>query len=88
MVLTAYGALSPVIGLVVTVTAQYEVLSRLDAGVEASGPHAFAVCEPWPSSVGMARVHRIPAQRLVTIAKRPFSGPGRREQVPVICPSG
>jgi len=44
---------------------------RLDASVEASGPHAFAVRAPTPSSVGVARIHRIPAQRFVTIAKRP-----------------
>ncbi len=51
---------------------QCEALSRVDASVEASGPHAFAVREPLPSSVGLAHVHRILAQRLVTTAKRPF----------------
>jgi len=43
MVLTAYSALSPVTGLVVTVPAQCEALSRVDASVGASGPHGFAV---------------------------------------------
>jgi hypothetical protein len=41
MVLTAYIVLSPVIGLFVTVACASS--RRLDAGVEASGPHDFAV---------------------------------------------
>jgi hypothetical protein len=35
----------------------------------------------------VARVHRIPAQRFMTIAKRPFIGPGRREALEMICPT-
>src|SRR5579863_5997921 len=42
---TAYSTLSPAIGLFVTVPAQCEALSRVDASVEASGPHGFAVRE-------------------------------------------
>jgi|ERR1700760_3397053 hypothetical protein len=52
MVLTAYIALSPVIGFLVTVALRkmahparlgVSASARLDAGVEASGPHDFAV---------------------------------------------
>jgi hypothetical protein len=52
MVLTAYFALSPVIGLFVTVICEFglsapgssrQAFRKLDAGVEASGPHDFAV---------------------------------------------
>jgi hypothetical protein len=62
MVLTAYSKLSPAIGLFVTVPAQCGALSRVDASVEASGPHGFAV------RVGVfrqehLRVHRIPHPR-------------------------
>jgi hypothetical protein len=42
MVLTAYFALSPVIGLVCH-RRLADTSARLDAGVEASGPHDFAV---------------------------------------------
>jgi hypothetical protein len=43
---TAYSTLSPAIGLVVTVAnAMREHRRRLDASVEASGPHGFAVRE-------------------------------------------
>jgi hypothetical protein len=43
MVLTASFVLSPVIGLVATVPAQCEALSRVSIGVEMPGPHGFAV---------------------------------------------
>jgi hypothetical protein len=44
MVLTAYSALSPAIGLVVTVTSAMRRHSRrLDVSVETSGPRGFAV---------------------------------------------
>jgi hypothetical protein len=33
-------------------------------------------------------VHRIPRQRIVTTAKRPLSGAGRREDIEMICPTG
>ena len=59
---------------------------RLDAGVEASGPHDFAVrfnrVRPSRQSV-----HRIPHPTSVTIAKRPSCGHGTREKVLVICPT-
>jgi hypothetical protein len=42
MVLTAYFVLSPAIGFFVTVIGG-NVFRQLDAGVEASGPHDFAV---------------------------------------------
>jgi hypothetical protein len=88
MVLTAYIALSPVIGFLVTVALRKLALStrlgestsaRLDAGIEASGPHDFAVrfsavrLRAWKSLTGnppcdsiarqRCRVHRIPPQR-------------------------
>jgi hypothetical protein len=43
MVLTVSFALSPVIGLFFTVTPEKLASQELDAGVEASGPHDFAV---------------------------------------------
>jgi hypothetical protein len=48
MVLTVSFALSPVIGLFVTVIGGH--LHQLDASVEASGPHDFAVRKHAPSS--------------------------------------
>ena len=59
---------------------------RVDASVEASGPHAFAVREPVVVS-RRAYVHRIPAQRFVTTAKRPLLRAGTREFVEMICPT-
>ena len=47
------------------------IVATRDASVEASGPHAFAVRKHTPSSIDVAHVHRIPAQRFVTTAKRP-----------------
>jgi hypothetical protein len=57
---TAYFVLSPVIGFLATVASQKNS-ARLDASVEASGPHDFAVRvgttrQPCP------RVHRIPSR--------------------------
>jgi hypothetical protein len=44
MVLTAYSALSPAIGLVVAVPdVTHKRHRQVDASVEASGPHGFAV---------------------------------------------
>jgi hypothetical protein len=52
MVLTAYFVISPVIGFIVTVISRIwpvrarsgrHASARLDAGIEASGPHDFAV---------------------------------------------
>jgi hypothetical protein len=71
MVLTAYSELSPAIGLFVTVaSAMREHCRQLDASVEASGPHGFAVRL---KRVRLPRriVHRIPRPTFVTIAKRP-----------------
>ena len=42
MVLTGYFALSPVIGLFVTVASE-KYFANLNASVEASGPHGFTV---------------------------------------------
>jgi hypothetical protein len=58
MVLTAYSALSPVIGLSCH-RRRRNCFHRLDAGVEASGPHDFAVREK-RSRRQRCRVHRIP----------------------------
>jgi hypothetical protein len=46
--------------------------AKLDAGVEASGPHDFAVREISALVSRAFRVHRIPRSAFVTIAKRPF----------------
>ena len=52
MVLTAYFVISPVIGFIVTVDCEYGwsapgradfACAKLDAGIEASGPHDFTV---------------------------------------------
>src|SRR5215212_6951835 len=52
MVLTVYSVISPVIGLIVTVVSRIWLSApgradfasaKLDAGIEASGPHDFAV---------------------------------------------
>jgi hypothetical protein len=52
-------------------SAMRSIVATRDASVEASGPHAFAVRKHTPSSIDVAHVHRIPAQRFVTTAKRP-----------------
>jgi hypothetical protein len=67
MVLTAYFALSPVIGLFCH-RRLADTSARLDAGVEASGPHDFAVrvsaVRPRKMfALSCFRVHRIPALR-------------------------
>jgi hypothetical protein len=46
-------------------------LYRLDADLEASGPHDFAVREKQRLVSAPPRVHRIPPPTSVTIAKRP-----------------
>ena len=60
MVLTAYFVLSPVIGLSCH-RRPADISARLDAGVEASGPHDFAVRF---SAIRQRhiRVHRIPSR--------------------------
>ncbi len=75
---TAYFVLSPVIGLSCHRHPWKLASQELDAGVEASGPHDFAVrvCAVRPQHI---RVHRIPHPTFVTIAIRPSSGAGRRK---------
>ena len=75
MVLTVSFVLSPAPGSFATVTGSASC--RLDAGVEASGPHDFAVRL---SAVRQERirVHRIPP-RVDDVAQRPSFGVGRRE---------
>src|SRR3954470_14565463 len=69
MVLTVSFVISPVIGL--CCHRRLAFTAKLDASVEASGPHDFAVRI---STFRQAcyRVHRIPYPTFVTIAKRPF----------------
>jgi hypothetical protein len=76
MGLTVSFVISPVIGLSCH-RRQPNYFRRLDASVEASGPHDFAV------RVSTVRqpcwhVHRIPRSTFVTIAKRPSEEAGRR----------
>jgi hypothetical protein len=72
MVLTVSFALSPVIGLSCH-RHQRSCLRQLDAGVEASGPHDFAVRKSAPSSEAQpASIASRPA--FVTIAIRPSVG--------------
>jgi hypothetical protein len=68
MVLTAYFVLSPAIGFLVTVACAFR--HRLDAGVEASGPHDFTVRV---SAVRQKRSPRPPhpAPTFVTMANAP-----------------
>ena len=60
MVLTVSFVISPVIGLVVTVALRSP--TKLDASVEASGPHDFAVRVQHRSSAVLNSVHRIPSR--------------------------
>jgi hypothetical protein len=69
MVLTAYSVLSPAIGLSCH-RHRRSYLRQLDAGVEASGPHVFAVRSMRRSSATPPRPPH-PAPTSVTIAKRP-----------------
>ena len=73
---TAYFALSPAIGL--SCHRRWRCLNRqLDAGVEASGPHDFAVrLKRCSSKAPSASTASRPA--FVTTAKRPSSGTGQR----------
>jgi hypothetical protein len=70
MVLTVSFALSPVIGLTCH-RRRRDVFRRLDAGIEASGPHDFAVRFRHAFVFRTQSVHRIPRPTSVTIAKRP-----------------
>src|SRR5205823_5506161 len=82
MVLTVSFGLSPVIGLFCHRHRQVTTC-QLDASVEASGPHDFAVRV---STFRQAcfNVHRIPFPTSVTIAKRPFEWDGMAEVVELI----
>jgi hypothetical protein len=78
MVLTVSFVLSPVIGLVCH-RHRRSCLHQLDAGVEASGPHDFAVREKRRSSARRSARPTLPASTAsrpasVTIAKRPSVG--------------
>src|SRR5271168_2898750 len=59
----------------------------LDAGVEASGPHDFAVRLTRVRLVARETSTASCAQRFVTMAKRPSCGHGMRGKVLVICPT-
>jgi hypothetical protein len=76
MVLTVSSALSPVIGLFCHRRLQ-RLNRKLDASVEASGPHDFSVRKPGALVSRAARVHRIPP-RVCDDGQRPSSGTGRR----------
>jgi hypothetical protein len=60
MVLTVSFVLSPVIGLSCHRRLAKFTSAKLDAGVEASGPHDFAVRNKRLSSLSAVGVHRIP----------------------------
>ena len=79
MVLTVSFVLSPVIGLSCH-RHLARLLARLDAGVEASEPHDFAVRDSTARQVRAARVHRIPP-RVRDDRERPSIGTGWRESV-------
>jgi hypothetical protein len=79
MVLTVSFVISPVIGLFCHRRLRRN-LCKLDASVEASGPHDFAVrkytVRPCKDCTRCCCVHRIPYPTSVTIAIRPSSGTG------------
>jgi hypothetical protein len=77
MVLTAYFVISPVIGLSCH-RRQRNSFHQLDASVEASGPHDFAVRKKGALVSSAPRVHRILHPPFVTIAKRPSIGSERK----------
>jgi hypothetical protein len=51
-------------------TVAREIVRELDPSVEGTGPHGLTVRDA-PHVLRHDRVHRIPRQRIVTIAKRP-----------------
>jgi hypothetical protein len=67
---TAYNVISPVIGFLATVIPEKLASHELDASIEASGPHDFAVRITRRSSKALPRPSH-PAPTFVTIAKRP-----------------
>jgi hypothetical protein len=84
MVLTVSSALSPVIGLVCH-RRLADTSTRLDAGVEASGPHDFAVRE---SAVRLrhCHVHRIPL-RVRDDRETPLRGDGTESKYSCFYPA-
>jgi len=90
MVLTVSFVLSLVIGLSChhPQVAMREHRHRVDISVEMPGPHDFAVRLKRRPSCAAEASTASPAQRNVTIAKRPSCGPGRGELLKMICPSG
>ncbi len=70
---TAYFVLSPAIGLVCH-RHLARLLARLDAGVEASEPHDFAVHLKRRSSYSAVSVHRIPPRVRDDRASAPLLG--------------
>jgi hypothetical protein len=75
MVLTVSFALSPVIGLFCH-RRLADTSAKLDASVEASGPHDFAVRKLSAFVKSAARVHRIPP-RVRDDREPPLHGTGR-----------
>jgi hypothetical protein len=77
---TAYFVLSPAIGLSCHRHPRKPGFRELDAGVEASGPHDFAVRL---SAIRQRRirVHRVPP-RVRDDREPPLCGTGRRDQCP------
>jgi len=76
-------------GFLVTVISEMRQHRRqLRASVEALRPHGFVV-RATRIRLMRCRVHRIPRPTFVTIGQTPScEGAGRREEVPVICPTG
>jgi hypothetical protein len=60
---------------------------QLDISVGMSGPHDFAVRDTRIRLVRTIASTASPAQRFVTIAKRPSCGQETRGKLPVICPT-
>jgi hypothetical protein len=85
MVLTVSFVLSPVIGL--SCHRRFaDISAKLDAGVEASGPHDFAVHRKRPRRKRRPRPPH-PALTSVTIAKRPSRRDGTELQYSCFYPA-
>jgi hypothetical protein len=83
--LTAYGALSLVIGFLATIVPEKLASQELDASTEASGPHAFAV------RLGTSRQRRLRVHRNPPLVRddgqRPSSRDGMTINMRLICPT-
>ncbi|MGJ4931156.1 hypothetical protein ACQR1I_33845 [Bradyrhizobium sp. HKCCYLS2038] len=82
----AYGALSPVSGLLATVIGGIIITRQFGASLGAPGPRVFTSASCRSSASPSARCSKLaatasPAPRLVTIAKRPSRGPGCRKTI-------